>query len=85
MQMIIKGARQRCPDPADRLQVVDPRTHQALYAAEVTQQRTPLRRTQAGNRFQHGFVVTARAPLAMTGDREAMRLVAYALDDPQTL
>ena len=83
--MIIKGARQRCPDSADRLEVVDTRAHQPLHAAEVPQQRAPLRRPQSRDGFQHGFVVAACAPLAMPGDREAMRFVADALDDAQCL
>ena len=46
MQMIIKGARQRCPDSADRLEVADTGAHQSLHAAEVAQQRAPLRRAR---------------------------------------
>src|SRR6476619_5692052 len=83
MEMIIKGARQRCPDSADRLQVDDPGPHESLHAAEVAQQRAPLRRTEPRDGFQHGFVVPPRAPLAMSADGEAMRLVANALYDAQ--
>jgi hypothetical protein len=83
--MIIKGARQCCPDSAHRLEVVDAGPEQSLHAAEVPQQRAALRGAQAGYRFQHGLIVPARSPLAMAGDGEAMRFIANALDDAQTL
>src|SRR5690242_9861872 len=78
MQMIIKRARQRCPDSADRLDVADPGAHQSLHATEMFEQRTALRRPEAGHGLQHGFVVAACAALAMPGDREPMGLVADA-------
>src|SRR5690349_15427121 len=83
MQMIIKGARQCCPDSAHRLEVVDTGPKQSLHAAEVTQERSSLGRTQSRHGFEHRFVVTTRAALAMSGDREAMCFVANALDYAQ--
>src|SRR5689334_25363145 len=85
MQMIIKGARQCCPDSAHRLEVVDACPQQALHAAEVAQKRSSLGRTQSRHGFEHGLVVTTRSALAMAGDREAMRFIADALDHAQAL
>ena len=83
--MIIKGARQCCPDSAHRFEVVDAGPKQTLHATEMPQQRAALRGAEAGYGLQHRFVVAPRAPLAMSGDREAVSFIAYALDHAQTL
>src|SRR5687768_9779143 len=81
VQMIIKGACQRCPDPRHSFEIVDTGAHEPLHSAEVFEQRAALRRPEPRDRFEHGFVVAARAALAMPRNRESMRLVANALND----
>ena len=83
MQMIIHAARQRVADAAHLVEIRDPGTHDALQATEVLQQRAPLGRPEARHRFEHRLVVALGAPAAMARDREPMRLVADALDEPR--
>ena len=70
------------PDSGDLFEIGHAGAHHPLQSAEVLQQLAPLGRTESWNGFQDGFVVAARALAPVTGDRETMRLVADALDQP---
>src|SRR5256885_10800281 len=81
MQVIIKTSRQRRSDSRHLGEVRYPGAHHPLQAAEVLQQRAPLRGPQSRHDFQNRLVITARALAAMTADREAMRFVADSLNE----
>ena len=55
----------------------------SLQPAEMRQQLLPALGPDARDAFQHRRAARASAPVAMPGDREAMRLVADLLDQMQ--
>src|SRR6185437_11703144 len=83
MEVIIKTSSQRCAYSGDLLEVRDAGAQYALEAAEMLQQRAPLGWAQARDGLQHRFVVAAGPLTPVSGDREAVRLVAHALDQPR--
>src|SRR5580693_9377979 len=71
------------PEAANLDEIIDTGTQYPLEAAELLQQLTPLHRTQARNRFENRLIMALGALSAMPGDREAMRLIAHALNQVQ--
>src|SRR5258708_13658275 len=82
MQVIIKASGERRADSCDLVEIRHARAHDALQATEVLEQRPSLRGPESRDGFQHRLVVAARAALAMSADREAVSLIAYALNEP---
>jgi hypothetical protein len=66
-------------------EVLDSRAQDALEPAEVPQQRTTARGPESGDRLQHRSLAGSRALPAVPTDREAVCLVAHALDQVQGL
>ena len=84
MQVIIDDRRQHCADSLGLCQVFGASAQYALQAAEMPQQFAPLGRPQTRYGFEDGFLMTARAALAVSGDGKAMRFIAHPLDDAQS-
>src|ERR1700733_12091645 len=83
VEVIIKISRERGTDTGDCLEVGGASAQDALQTSKVPQQSAPLGRAKSRNRLQDRLIVTTRAAAAMATDREAMRFVAGALDDPR--
>src|SRR5579875_646690 len=83
MQVIIDGPRERRADALDLDEFCHTRLEHTLQSAEVLEERTPLRRPEARDSLEDRFAVAAGAAAAMSRDREAVRLVAHALDEAQ--
>src|SRR5262245_4413838 len=83
MQMLVDDLGQRSPDSVDLRKIIHARAQYALQAAELLEELAPPRGAETGDGFQRRFVVPSRAPPPVSGDREAMRLVAHALYEVQ--
>src|SRR5450755_4030397 len=79
VEVIIKTPRERCADTGNLLEVGRTGAQHALQAAEMPQQSAALRGAQARHRLEHRLVIAARAPAAVTADREAVRFIADPL------
>src|SRR3977135_1561868 len=80
MQLVVNA---RGKFPADALhlrELVDPGRHQALQDDQPCQQALPPLGADAGDAFERRRIARLAAPRAMALDREAMRFVAYLLD-----
>ena len=82
VQVIIKASASDAPIPVTFSKSAMPARSTPCNAAEVLQQLAALRRAQARDGLQHRLVVAARTLAPVTGDREAVRLVAHPLDQP---
>ena len=80
MEGIVYALRQRAANAAHGHQVVDAGTDDALQPAELAQQFASFLRAKARYFFQPRRAARFRAPLAMPGNRKAMRLVANLLN-----
>src|SRR5213082_2216925 len=80
MQVIINTSRQRRADSRHLREICHSGAHHALQSAEVLQERPPPGGPESRDHLQHRLVVTAGTLAAMTGDREAVGLVADSLD-----
>ncbi len=81
MQVIIKSSRQGGANSAHLRKVGDARAHHPLQAAEVPEEGATLDGPEPGHHLEHRLVITPGALPAMAGNREAMCLIAYALDE----
>src|SRR6185503_19143690 len=82
-QSVVDRLRELAADAMDLRQVVDTGACHALQPSELPQQLAALARPEPRDRLQHGMRPSLGAALPMTGDREAVRLVADALDKVQ--
>src|SRR5687768_8998892 len=69
--------------PGHRLELLARRAERGLRRAEVLEQRALALGPDAGQAVEHGLGHLPVAALAVMGDREAMRLVAQALQELQ--
>src|SRR5699024_463014 len=70
-------------DTLDLHQLVDPRSFHAAQTAKCLQQRRTAMRAHAGYILEHTAITRLLAPLAVTADGKAMRLVAHGIDQMQ--
>src|SRR5438046_6448268 len=84
MQVIINTSRQRRADSSHLREIDHSGAHHALQSAEVLQERPPPGGPESRDHLQHRLVVTAGTLAAMTGDREAVGLVANSLDETRS-
>src|ERR1700687_1145918 len=81
MEEIIDLARGFRIDAGDLLQIRNRSAFDRLERSEMPQQRPLAGRADPGDLLQPGLADVAPPPLAMRSDREAMRLIAQALDE----
>src|SRR5882672_1026685 len=83
VQVLVNRSCQLRAEAWDGFEILDTGSQHAVQASEMLQQLTPFHRTQSRHGVEHGFLVPARAPLTMAGDRESMGFVADALNEVQ--
>src|SRR5690242_5740273 len=80
MQERVDSFGQLAIDAAHTTKFLDAGGDHARVSAERFQQRRAPGGADAGHLFQHAALARLFPPLAVPGDREAMRLVAHGID-----
>src|SRR5262252_6804642 len=83
MQLLIDLLGELAADPLDLGEVLDTRRHHAFQASEARQQVLAALRADSRDPFERRCRATLGAPRPVARDREAVRLVTYALDEVQ--
>src|SRR3954464_13070142 len=83
VQSVVDRLRKLAADAVHFCKVVDARPHDPLQTTELPQQFPTFARPEPGHRLQDRVRACLGTALPMTGDREAVSLVADALDQMQ--
>src|SRR5579871_3184152 len=83
VEMLIDHLGQLAPQSPYLCKVVDARTQDSLQSSELAQQRSALDWPQPRNALEYRLAVALGSLASVTGDSEAMRLIAHALDEMQ--
>src|SRR5262245_4693347 len=85
VELAVDVARELARDARDRLELLAAGPRDAIGGPEVVQQGPLSRRTHAGKLVEQRTRERPRAPLAVKFEREAVGLVADALQEPRGL